>query len=283
MVDFTYHSLYQRISAMLSYCTDCSDFETAQLFRHVLGLNKYQLEKDLPVDEKNAALLLQLAKRRLEGYPLQYLLGEWDFYGLTLRIGEGVLIPRADTETIVDTVLELAKANPPKTVADLCSGSGAIALALWDNLKSPVVPVIYAVELSEQAIPYLRENIADICGNNHAVRLICGDVLSELPLPMLDMVVSNPPYIPCDVLPSLAPEVQYEPRMALDGGKDGLHFYREIARCYYSKLNTGGAIVFEAGYDQGEAIMEILSSTGYHGVDYRKDIAGIKRAILGYR
>ena len=206
-------------------------------------------------------------------------LGEWEFYGLPLRVGPGVLVPRPDTETAVETALELLTGRENPVVADLCSGSGAIALALWSQCPGARV---LAVELSPQALLYLRENIEAICqGGREPVQVVEGDVLLGLKLPQLDLLVSNPPYLTAGEMEELSPEVRREPAMALLGGEDGLLFYREITRLYRRCLKPGGALVYEVGYRQADQVRDILMELGFQQVGCRRDLAGIRRCVFG--
>lgn len=226
-------------------------FDAAQLLQGLCGADRAFLlrQGDCPCPTEQEARVLNALARMAEGEPLQYLLGSWEFYGLEFAVGPGVLIPRPDTETVVDCCRELLQAVPHPTVADLCSGSGAIALALYHRLPDAQVT---AVELSREAEPYLRRNIHTLSGDRVALRM--GDVLAPVELPVCDLIVSNPPYITAEDMKSLSPQVRREPEMALYGGEDGLTFYRGIAALYQDSLKPGGWLVFEIGYDQGESV-----------------------------
>lgn len=209
-------------------------------------------------------------KRRIDGEPLQYILGEWEFYSLPFIVGEGVLIPRPETELLVDLALEEIKEG--SKVIDLCSGSGAIAIAIAKNSKATVC----ALEKYEKAFSFLEKNVAL---NNAKVKLIKEDLFEFLPQDKFDIIISNPPYIKTAVLDSLQKEVKREPMSALDGGEDGLIFYRHIAKL--SKcLNSGGKIMVEIGFDQAEAVQEIFKQNGLIPKVY-KDLSGVQRVIIG--
>ena len=255
-------------------------FDAAQLLRGLCGADRAFLlrQGDCPCPTEQEARVLNALARMAEGEPLQYLLGRWEFYGLEFAVGPGVLIPRPDTETVVDCCRELLQAVPHPTVADLCSGSGAIALALYHRLPDAQVT---AVELSREAEPYLRRNIHTLSGDRVALRM--GDVLAPVELPVCDLIVSNPPYITAEDMKSLSPQVRREPEMALYGGEDGLTFYRGIAALYRDTLKPGGWLVFEIGYDQGESVPEILRQNGYADIFCRRDLAGIPRCVGGRR
>ena len=221
-----------------------------------------------------------LCERRISGEPLQYLIGEWEFYGLTLKVGEGVLIPRQDTETLVDTVLKKAPKDDPLIAADLCAGSGCIALALEKHLS---FGKIYAVEKSPEAMSYLEHNIKL---NNSAVVPVLADVTDEQTVngfEMLDVIVSNPPYLTKEDMQALQKEVTFEPQSALFGGDDGLEFYRTIIRLWKSRLKQGGLIAFEIGADMQDEVMTMLVRHGFENVRAAKDACGIFRCVTGFK
>ena len=222
----------------------------------------------------------RLCERRISGEPLQYLIGEWEFYGLTLKVGEGVLIPRQDTETLVDTVLKKATKDDPLIAADLCAGSGCIALALEKHLS---FGKIYAVEKSPEAMSYLEHNIKL---NNSAVVPVLADVTDEQTVngfEMLDVIVSNPPYLTKEDMQALQKEVTFEPQSALFGGDDGLEFYRTIIRLWKSRLKQGGLIAFEIGADMQDEVMTMLVRHGFENVRAAKDVCGIFRCVTGFK
>lgn len=269
----TFSELYKDCRKKLSHET--ADFDLSQLFKGYFNEYNQIIKADAEVEPQDAFIMQMKVKRLSEGYPLQYLLGEWEFYGLPVKVGEGVLIPRPDTETIVDTALEIAAEIQAPIIADLCAGSGAIALAMAANLPHAK---LYAVELSNDALSYLKQNIA----LNHLedqITVLQADVTGALPLPRLDMLISNPPYIRHEDIEGLSIQVGYEPTMALDGGIDGLYFYRSIAAKALNLLKPQGSLIFEAGYDQAEEIMEILKDHGYTDIDYRLDLNKIKRCV----
>lgn len=215
---------------------------------------------------------LKLAEKRISGEPLQYLLGSWEFYGLPFYVGEGVLIPRADTETLVDLALEII-GDSRKKVVDLCSGSGAIAIAVAKNSEAEVT----AVEKSDEAFDFLKRN-AELNGVN--VKCIKGDVFDEH-TEMYDLILSNPPYIPTNVIESLSQEVKKEPKMALDGGEDGLIFYKYLTSYWKGRINKGGYLAVEIGYDQGESVSKLFEDNGFKDVKIYKDFSGNDRVIIG--
>ena len=216
-----------------------------------------------------------MIRRRLKNEPLQYILGSWSFCGIELQVGEGVLIPRDDTEVVLNLCLDFLKNKNNAKCADLCSGSGAIALALEKFAGAEVT----AVELSEKAFYFLKKNISN--SNTDALRddvLTCHRRFAD---ESFDLIVSNPPYIPSRELPQLQAEVQFEPAMALDGGKDGCDFYRAIVRDWSRKLKSGGALAFELGEGQAEAVSAMMEAAGFKNIRTETDFGGTQRAIIG--
>ena len=267
-------ALYLKATELLG-----SRFEAAQLLFHATNTNENELRLrgGQLITEHGEAMLFSLCSRRLGGEPLQYLLGEWEFYSLPFRVGPGVLIPRADTEILVDTALELIRDKQRPEIIDLCSGSGCIAIALAKHLPQAVVT---AVELSDQAFVYLSGNIAL---NNSAVRAIHTNALEYTHEKKLDLVASNPPYIPTNDIDGLQDEVLHEPRLALDGGNDGLDFYREIATKYYSQLAPGGWFCLEVGFDQAAQVQQLLREQGCSSTATRRDLSGIERVVIAQK
>jgi len=250
-----------------------SKFEAGQLFTHVTQKKIYHMSflSKKPAPENQADLLLRMCKRRLAGEPLQYLLGEWEFYGLPFKVGKGVLIPRADTEALVDTALDLLKDKKSPIVLDLCSGTGCVAIAISHHRPDALVT---AVEVSETAYSYLLENIEL---NRSKAEPVKQD-LKEYKHPCrLDMLVSNPPYIPKETIATLQPEVRLEPRLALSGGSDGLDFYRIIPRLYIGQILPGGWFCLEIGSGQSKQVVKILEECGCTDIFVRDDYSGIPR------
>ena len=266
-------------------------FESRCIIEDIMGLDRLQLAMNgtKDADEAKMSKALELLEKRLKGEPLQYLLGEWEFFGLPFKVGKGVLIPRPDTETLVEAVLDhfmrLGKLDPE--IIDLCSGSGCIAVAIQKNLPQSKVT---AVELSSEAFPYLTENIRR---NGVDVKTMKGDVLNGDLLRnftdpedigefrKLDCIVSNPPYLTEKEMGELSPEVKCEPESALYGGTDGLKFYRVIAGLWKEILKEGGLLAFEIGCEQGEEVSDILRKSGYTDIKVMKDLGGNDRVVMG--
>lgn len=255
-------------------------FEALCLVEKVFGFNRLALitrgEETAATDEK-LALLAELTEKRLSHEPLQYIIGKWSFMGIDLLVGEGVLVPRDDTEVVTSLCIDFLSGKENPSAIDLCAGSGAISLALekYANCK------VTAVELSDKAFSYLTQNIKL---NNSAVNALNGDIFEchkDIADNSLDLIVSNPPYIKTADIASLQKEVQHEPAMALDGGESGLDFYRRIVPLWKSKLKAGGALAFELGEGQYDEVSRILADNGFGGITESIDFGGIQRAIIG--
>ena len=275
----TLNELFQSAKASLSEIgIENAYFETKELFCKAFGKEPVYFDMSDYADKKNRKAFESLIKRRVYGEPLQYILGEWEFYSLPIKVGNGVLIPRQDTETLVDTAIELFKDKCGITVLDLCSGSGCIGLALEKNLA---VKKIVLVENSKSAVDYLKENVRL---NNSKAEIVKGSVFDNAVIDMLpqaDLIVSNPPYLSSSDMENLQREVEFEPKDALFGGEDGLDFYRDIAGLYINKLNSGGRVFFEIGIDQGVEVSRILTDAGYKNVRIIKDMCGADRVVTG--
>lgn len=241
-----------------------------------------------------------LAERRVQGEPLQYIIGHVDFYGLKINVGKGVLIPRPETELLVEEAIKLITLSLQHsiTILDLCTGSGCIALALAKHFPDADV---YGVDKSDTAIQYATLNAAE--NNVRNVHFIKGDLFSiswDSPesttptgvrnsgtVPMFavhcfDCIVSNPPYIKTADIQGLQREIKdYEPVEALDGGKDGLDFYRRILKNASKFLKENGIIILEIGHDQADDVEKIAMNAGFENVTFIKDYAGIKRILVG--
>lgn len=233
-----------------------------------------------PVPEEAEQKIRSLTERRCGGYPLQYLLGQWEFFGCPFKVGEGVLIPRPDTETLVEQIIDICVKNrlsSPK-IADLCSGSGCIAIALKKHI--PLADVT-AVELSDVALAYLRENVRL---NDTDIHIVKGDVLDEdlcRSFADFDIIVSNPPYLTSQEMNELQTEVSYEPEKALDGGKDGLDFYRRMTYVWRSALRPGGWLAYEFGMGQHDDVKKIMEENSFEDIELKTDGGCIIRTAAG--
>ena len=243
-----------------------------------LSLSKAQRlsHPEQEIGPENIAQIQQWISRREQGEPLQYLLGWWEFYGRRFSVGPGVLIPRADTEILVEQALKELEHVPAPRIADLCAGSGCVGLTIACERPTAQVSLL---ELSPDAFDYCARNVKALAPG---CRLIRADVLrTTAGLTSLDAVLSNPPYIPSGDLPGLQKEVQKEPRLALDGAEDGLRFYREIPVLWKEALAPGGLIAFEIGFDQATAVVSFLERAGFCHIRTVKDYGGNDRVVLG--
>ena len=232
-------------------------------------------------DASDAGHAREIAQRRAKHEPLQYLLGKWEFYGLTVFVGPGVLIPRADTETLVDAVLSRVKDFAGQRIADLCTGSGCIALALAAHMPQTSFT---GIDISDDALAYALKNKA--YHNLQNTAFLRADVLAaETAAQYRDLaaIVCNPPYLTAEDMRQLQAEVQYEPESALYGEKDGLHFYRSITKIWKQTLCTGGLLAYEVGCTQANAVAEILAENGFSAIEILRDLNGMERAVLGRR
>lgn len=258
-----------------------SDFDARCLLEFVLNLNptQYLLNRSEEVDSACAEKFLSLVERRSNGEPLQYILGKWEFMGLPFYVGEGVLIPRPETEMLVEYALDFLKDKKNPVVIDLCSGSGCIAISVAKHLPNAK---IYAVEKSDLAFSYLKKNIWLNCVFN--VSAVHGDIFDRTLLSEIkpDLILSNPPYIRSPEIASLQSEVRNEPSMALDGGEDGLIFYREIANGWLDRLGTGGAIAVECAEDQTEDIIRMFSEKTQYAEAFN-DLSGLPRMVTAIK
>ncbi len=256
-------------------CADAA-FDAQCLLEDIGGMPRGHLPDDTRLAD-TAALDMALAQRA-GGRPLQYILGAWDFLTLTLSVGEGVLVPRADTECLCEEVARrLAGADNPQ-VLDLCAGSGCVALGLASLCPTAQVT---AVELSDAALPYLKENVARYPAL--AVTVKQANVLADAArfADGWDAIVSNPPYIPTADLAGLMREVQHEPAMALDGDADGLRFYRAIAADWVPKLRRGGLCAVEVGIGQAADVAALFAAAGLTELAIVRDLGGVDRVVLG--
>ena len=255
-------------------------FESRCIVESALGLSRSELiaNPDKPVADGDEAMICTMVNRRAEGYPLQYIIGKWEFFGLPFFVGEGVLIPRQDTETLVECVINNALNSDSLRILDLCSGSGCIPVALEKHIKNADIS---AVEYSDAALGYLRMNIQL---NNSSVKVYNGDVLDPdffLNFSEYDIITCNPPYLTDDDMASLQKEVAFEPEMALSGGTDGLMFYKVITAFWKHCLKPGGKLYYEIGIHQEDDVSNILSDNGFTDVEIHPDLCGVMRVVSG--
>ncbi len=270
--------LYLKLRGILSEAEiEAPELEARLLIEGATGMNRTSqiANSNIKISAELEKMLFDMAQRRAQHVPLQYILGKWSFMGFELKVGEGVLIPRDDTEVLVGLCLDYLKASDGKTALDLCAGSGAVSVAL-DKLANADVT---AVELSDKAYNFLLENIK---GTN--IKPHKGDIFEcyrDFEAKSFDLIASNPPYIKTDEIETLQTEVGYEPKTALDGGADGLDFYRAIVKRWTPLLKSGGAMAFELGEGQAEYVGGLMADHGYINIKTAKDLGGTDRAIIG--
>ena len=247
-------------------------FDAVQLYKFVTGRDP-RLDNGPTPDE--ASSLRVLGERRAAREPLQYLLGEWDFMDFTLKVGRGVLCPRADSEVVCEAAIELLKDAEAPVVYDLCAGTGCLGLGIARRLPGAAVT---CVEKSADAWPYLTANVAGT-----GVQAVQGDILTyynSLPSGGADLIISNPPYLTAEEMAHLMPETAKEPAMALDGGADGLDFYRLLTAHYRDALRPGGWLVLEIGCAQAADVLALGAANGWVNGSCRKDYGSNDRAVL---
>lgn len=256
--------------------------EAQLLLSHVLQCSRTQLYMnfDKPLAEPELAGYRGLIKRRLGGEPVAYLIGEHEFWGLPLYVDPHVLVPRPDTETVVEVIVAArSDKKAPCRVLDLCTGSGAIALALAKEL--PGAQVI-ATDVSAEAVAIARKN-AERNKLAERIEVRQGDLFAAVAGETFDIIASNPPYIASAVIATLSAEVKREPMLALDGGADGMVFYDRICREAMAHLAPGGILVVEHGYDQADAVRDRFVRAGFTDVALVHDLAKNPRVTWGRR
>ena len=269
----------QRLTA--AGCPD-ADFDARELFRLATGRDVRL--SDRPLTAEQAAALEALCTRRAAREPLQYLCGSWSFLDFELAVGPGVLCPRADTEVVAQAAAETLAGIAAPRVLDLCAGTGCLGLGVKRFCPDAQVT---CVEKSPEAFRYLEQNVRTaLPGAAPAVQAVQGDLFTywqSLPEGQLDLIVSNPPYLTAEEMQHLQPEVAQEPAMALEAGDDGLVFYRALAQHYRDALRPGGALVLEIGWQQRQAVMELLAGNGWADIECRRDYGGNDRCIIAHR
>ncbi len=280
----TYNNLYLDTRRRLKTAgVEMAQLEARELVSFAANKTREQFFRDLALyaSDEVERRVEELAQRRLDGEPVAYIIGEWEFYGLPLDISRDVIVPRSDTEVLAERAILLAKAaGEGARVLDLCAGSGCVGLAVAANV--PNCRVVLA-DLSEGALQICKQNVRR---NDLNARVTCmqADALAppEANLWDFDVIVCNPPYIPHQDIPGLDVSVkEYEPWAALDGGMDGLNFYRAIAANWGQALRLGASLVFEVGAGQAPDVELILAQTGYENILTHQDTQGIWRVVEG--
>ena len=279
----TYNDIYlETRNALRASGIEGYTLEARLLVATAAGKSVAELLRDINLYTTAAidAEVQELTRRRLAGEPVAYITGAWEFYGLPMKVTPDVLIPRMDTEVLVDAALQVLVGRKMNArILDLCSGSGCIGCALAHEL--PAARVVM-VDISDDALAVSKENLR----RNHQNRTIClkADALEKPPMSIgtFDLIVSNPPYVASmDILTLDSSVRDYEPLGALDGGEDGLMFYRAIVQHWTQILRPGGWLMFEVGEDQADAVMALMKDAKYTDVTALEDTAGIRRVVVG--
>lgn len=244
------------------------------LLAKAMGRENAALIFDMP-DDAQLKKFLDYIEKRAKGVPVAYILGEKEFMGLCFKLNEDTLIPRPDTECLVERIIEKNTFSAPK-ILDLCSGSGCIGISLVKFINGATCDL---TDISENAMKAEMENVK-LNGVQNNTKVFKLDVLTDEIAKGYDIIVSNPPYIKSSIVPTLDVS-EFEPCLALDGGSDGLVFYREIAKKAYNALSTGGILAFEIGYDQGEEVKSLLKD--FSAVELFKDYGDNDRVIIAVK
>lgn len=278
----TYNDIYLDARKLLKAAgVEAYSLEARLLLSYAAGKNATEFQRDMrlfasPEYEAEAARLL---KRRTAGEPVAYITGEWEFLGLPMIVTPATLIPRVDTELIAETAIEFLRSAEAPRVLDLCTGTGCIGIAIAKNIASARVVL---ADVSQEALKIARKNAA-LNGVSSRAMAVEADALAE-PAPILrdfSLLVCNPPYIPSGDIAGLDVSVRsYEPLSALDGGEDGLSFYRSVCEKWQKTLLPGARIVFECGIGQSGGLRELGEASGLRFIEARKDTLGIDRAII---
>ncbi len=269
--------LSRMICELSDYGIENAGFEARQLLM-LSGIEQIKIisEPKASVPENIAQKAEEYLKRRISGEPLQYILGEWEFYGLPFKVGKGVLIPRQDTELIVDIAREFLSAmRGGADILDLCAGSGCIGISLAKVCNANVT----LVENSPAAFEYLEQNIMKNSVSDKC-RAVLGDCFEEYG--KFDAILSNPPYLTKTDMESLQPEVTFEPETALYGGEDGLDYYRRLLNIHAKNVKNKGLFAVEIGIGEEKAVMEIFLENGLNPL-CEKDTQGIYRVVYAIK
>lgn len=269
------HNLKKVLKNIL-FNREFKDFEADLIISHVTKMKKsdWFFKNSFSSDEIRKCI--KFAKKIRNNFPIQYLIKSWEFYGVEIKVGKGVLIPRQDTETLVDVALKIVKKN--NKILDLGTGSGCISAAIAKNKKDVK---IFAVEKYKKAYRFAKKNLKPFKNN---VKLIKGDILNKkfaTNFKNFDLIVSNPPYLTKKELQSLQKEVEFEPKTSLYGGKNGLKYYEKISQIWKHSLKESAYLAFEIGCSQKEHVEKILSENGFLNIKAFVDQNNKNRVIIG--
>lgn len=272
--------LSKSIQYLKKYNVENARLDAEYIFAYVLGVKRVSLilNFDEEISEENKNLIRQYIVRRGKyREPLQYIVKEWEFYGYPIKVDERVLIPRQDTEILVEQCIYLMKERENPKILDIGTGSGAISIALAKELPESEV---LGLDISDDALKMAVVNRE--LNNVSNLKFLKSDVFQHVKEKNYDLIVSNPPYIPVEEYDELMPEVKkYEPRMALTDGGDGYYFYKKISEESGNYLKNGGYLAFEVGYNQGETVSQLMEKNGFQIIGRIADYGGIERVIIG--
>lgn len=276
----TIRELISKGSSKLNACNiENAKGDARSIFCHIYDINLSELflSMDKDVDERIGKMYLSLIEKRCQGIPLQHIIGKQEFMGFTFLVNEDVLIPRRETEELVEEVVSIIGDKKVKLL-DLCCGSGAIGISLAKLTGASVL----CADISDKALQMTKKNIE--LNKVNDVKVIKSDMFEKIE-GTFDLIVSNPPYIKRDVIYTLAKEVRdYEPLLALDGGNDGLDFYRTLVKEAVKHLKPNGVLAMEIGYDQGEELKELIGYSGnYKNIKVLKDLSKKDRMVIAYK
>ena len=260
---------------------DEASLKVKMLLANILGESKEYLiiHKNREISGNVEAEFLKYFERLKQGEPIQYIIGKTEFYGLEFTVNPSVLIPQPDTEILVEEVIDIYNKNyriknTKISILDLCTGSGAIAICLEKNLNNVEV---FASDVSKKALEVAKKNAIQ---NKTEINFIESNLFEKIE-EKFDIIVSNPPYIESEVLKTLSEEVKHEPVLALDGGEDGLDFYKKIAKEAKDYLKENGVLALEIGFNQKESVINLLEQEDYSGIYSKKDYGGNDRIVVG--
>lgn len=287
--------LRQGINTLQSNNVSDADFDAFALLEYVTGVSKsdFFFKKSDEISDSCYERYIELIERRSKRVPLQHITNRQNFFGYDFYVDSNVLIPRQDTEVLIEKILEVIEANfnveisSDISILDMCTGSGCIAITIYKELIKRGFNIdATAVDLSKDALAVTENNVENLVGIkalNNTFHIIESDMFSNINNNRsYDIIVSNPPYIPTRDIEKLEPEVRdYDPIMALDGDTDGLRFYRRIIEESSNYLNNNGFIAFEIGYNQGDDVKSLLEEKGYKDIHIYKDLGGLDRVIIG--
>lgn len=276
----TYNEFKAEYLPKLKSVSDNAAFELEAMMQAISGMKKGELllNRCNTLEDDILSRLTDAVNRRLNFEPLQYIIGEWEFFGLRMFCGKGCLIPRPETEMLAEIAIKKLPRNGK--LLDLCTGSGCIPVAVLNN--RPDVTAV-AVDISPEALEYARKNAEYHNISPDRLKFVCADIYEYSPNFIPDVIVSNPPYIKSCDMSTLSPEVLHEPSIALDGGHDGLDFYKLIAKYFANKFISGdGFCAVEVGYDIGEEVAAIFRSQNFTA-NLLRDMFEVERVCLAYK